>query len=102
MADIEADRELLVSALESDDLSDVQKYIVDDMYRRLDRGNRPLTDKQRAFVKAMIAKERSEPEPEYKNLVSSGLVPRGREVATIDLLKPENLPKRPPPRKVGT
>ena len=39
--------------------------------------------------------------PQYENLVSSGQVPRGKEVPTPDVLKRENLPLKPPKRKVA-
>lgn len=54
-----------------------------------------LTDRQRKWVR--VALERFE--PQYENLVSAGAVPHGREVPTIEALRPENLPKRPPGRK---
>lgn len=50
-----------------------------------------LTEKQRAW--ALAVHERVV--PQYANLVSQGLVPRGREVPTPPVL--QNLPKRPPP-----
>ena len=37
--------------------------------------------------------------PKYENLVSSGQVPRGKEVPTPEILK--NLPLKPPKRKVA-
>ena len=52
-----------------------------------------LTDRQRSFV--VTAHERVV--PQYANLVSRGLVPRGREVETPDVLK--RLPSKPPRRK---
>ena len=56
-------------------------------------GFQQLTDKQRAWVTAVYERI----VPQYANLVSRGLVPRGREVPTPEVLK--NLPKRPPPRR---
>lgn len=50
-----------------------------------------LSPKQRAWVTAVHERI----VPEYQNLVSRGLVPRGREVPTPPVL--QNLPKRPPP-----
>ena len=50
-----------------------------------------LTDKQRSWA----AGARDRIVPQYENLVSRGLVPRGREVPTPPIL--QNLPKRPPP-----
>jgi hypothetical protein len=52
-----------------------------------------LTTKQREWV--TIVHERIV--PAYANLVSRGLVPRGREVETPEVL--QNLPKRPPSRR---
>lgn len=52
---------------------------------------RQLTEKQRAWVKSVHARV----VPYYANLVSRGLVPRGKEVPTPAVL--QNLPKRPPP-----
>jgi hypothetical protein len=54
---------------------------------------RQLTGKQRQWVTS--AHERFV--PQYENLVSRGLVPRGREVPTPSVL--QNLPKRPPLRR---
>lgn len=59
--------------------------------------NRPLTDKQRAWVNGIY--DRVFDEPQYSNLASSGRLCVGRPVA---LLLPENLPKKPPtPRRTG-
>jgi hypothetical protein len=55
-------------------------------------GNRAeLTDRQRAWVRGVYERI----VPQYANLVSRGLVPRGKEVPTPLVL--QNLPKRPPP-----
>lgn len=51
-----------------------------------------LSEKQRAWVTSVYERL----VPQYSNLVSRGLVPRGREVPTPAVLK--NLPKRPPKR----
>jgi|HubBroStandDraft_1064217.scaffolds.fasta_scaffold34287_1 hypothetical protein len=56
-------------------------------------GRYKLSDVQRASVKR--AHERLV--PEYENLVSRGLVPRGREVPTPAVLT--HLPKKPPRRR---
>lgn len=59
-----------------------------------ERGERSkLSAKQRQFAMTVLG------EPDYENLVSSGKAPRGREVETPDVLKPHNLPKKPPGRK---
>lgn len=50
-----------------------------------------LTEKQRAWVTSVHKRL----VPQYANLVSQGLVPRGREVPTPKVL--QDLPKRPPP-----
>lgn len=65
-------------------------------FRSMLARRRPLTPKQRAWVEGIAEGRYVEPEPEYQNLVSSGLAPRGREVETPAVLL--NLPKRPPGR----
>lgn len=52
-----------------------------------------LTEKQRQWVTSVHARV----VPDYANMWSRGLVPRGREVPTPAVL--QNLPKRPPPRR---
>ncbi len=59
------------------------------------RGFHQLTDKQRQWVTSVHERLI----PAYSNLVSRGLVPRGREVPTPAVLL--NLPKKPPPRRRG-
>jgi hypothetical protein len=54
-----------------------------------------LTTKQREWVTTVHERII----PAYANLVSRGLVPRGREVETPAVLR--NLPKRPPMRRRG-
>lgn len=54
---------------------------------------RELTDRQRVWAAAV----RERFSPQYKNLVSSGQVPRGREVPTPAVL--QDLPKKPPVRR---
>jgi hypothetical protein len=93
------DHALLAAVLERDGLSDDRRAIFEDMLQKLQTYGRPLTKKQRDFAKAALEGEKYEPEPEYENLVSSGRVPIGRPVVTPPVLRPENLPKRPPPRK---
>jgi len=67
-----------------------------EMLDRMETGRQTkLSDKQRAWVKSVY--ERVFEQPVYENLVSRGLVPRGREVATPEVLK--NLPLKPPRRK---
>jgi hypothetical protein len=55
-----------------------------------------LTTKQREWVTTVHERI----VPAYANLVSRGLVPRGREVETPAVLR--NLPKRPPQRRRDT
>jgi hypothetical protein len=57
-----------------------------------------LTEKQRAWVKSRLDKLGV---AQYENLVSRGLVSAETKVPTIDLLKRENLPRKPPPRRRG-
>jgi len=86
-----SDDALLDNALEAD-LSEQQREIVDDMVSK----GRRLSTKQRKLLEAFIEGTPYEAEPEYLNLVSRGLVPRGREVETPEVLR--NLPKLPPGR----
>jgi hypothetical protein len=64
-----------------------------DLTGHVDHLDWELSPKQRDSVRA--AYERIK--PQYENLVSRGLVPRGREVPTPAVL--QHLPKRPPVRK---
>lgn len=64
----------------------------------LERG-RALTPKQRAWAEGVATGRHVEAEPEYENLVSRGLVPRGREVEPPALLRREKLPLKPPTRR---
>lgn len=82
------DSALLTAVLALDDLDDARRAAFEDMQTRA----RPLTPKQRAWAEATLAGVRYEPPVEYENLVSSGKVPRGREV-TVNV---GALPKRPP------
>ena len=66
-----------------------------DMLSRMDRGRqRELTLRQREWICEVHEKVLGD--PVYLNLVSTGQVPRGREVPTPEVLL--NLPKRPPGR----
>jgi hypothetical protein len=68
-----------------------------DMLNRMETGRLHILSRtQRSYVKDCW--ERFCGEVEYENLVSSGLVPRGREVPTPAVL--QNLPKKPPPRRI--
>lgn len=84
-------RSAIHSAKEKDDDESSDAFI--DM---LERG-RPLTDKQRAWAERLAGISPNEPAPTYENLVSSGRVPRGAEVATPLVL--QNLPLKPPGRR---
>lgn len=95
---LEEDRDLLIAVLETD-LDERTESVFDDMLCRLDRFCRPLTPRQRAWAAATLRGDRYVPEEEYENLVSSGKVKRGKEVPTIALLDPSNLPKKPPGRR---
>jgi hypothetical protein len=76
----------------ADELTDAETEAFAGMRFNLTAGPRQqLTDKQRAWVLGV----RERVVPQYANLVSQGLVPRGREVPTPPVL--QNLPKRPPP-----
>lgn len=66
----------------------------EDMRDRIRDGKqRQLSEKQRSWVLREAGLS------DTLDLFSSGKVPRGREVPTPDVLKSENLPKRPPGRK---
>lgn len=92
MIDLDMLNELLEKHLE--ELSDVEVEAFADMRFCLKMvAQSALTKKQREWVTAVQKRI----VPQYENLVSNGLVPRGREVPTPPAL--QNLPKRPPPRK---
>lgn len=104
----ESDLRLLTKALEkleeravevADD-EDAHEYLnnaisaFEDMRADIKDGKRAqLSAKQRDWAAREAGEELT------LNLVSSGKVPRGREVLTPDALKPENLPKKPPGRR---
>ena len=75
------------------ELSDAETEAFASMRYDLELHHDKLTEKQRTWVTA--THERIV--PQYANLVSRGLVPRGREVPTPPAL--QNLPKRPPVRR---
>lgn len=60
---------------------------------------RPLSLKQRGWLRAVY--EKTFDEPMYENLASSGKLCRGREVETPAILRRENLPLRPPQRRAN-
>lgn len=84
--DVELLRTVLANRLE-----DEQHEAFSSMLEELVEGRRErLSGKQRSWVRDVL----EEHIPQYENLVSSGKVPRGREVETPPALR--NLPKRPP------
>jgi hypothetical protein len=105
MTQRDEDLELLAELLDrhADNLTDVEVEKFASMRFDLTAGLRgerfqQLTDAQRDWATAV----RERVAPQYANLVSRGLVPRGREVPTPPVLR--DLPKRPPPlpKPVGT
>lgn len=89
---VDRDAELLEAALDQDLTPDAREAFERMRVELARRG--PLTPKQRAWASAASRGEHYEPELEYENLVSSGHVPRGREVA----LMVRDKPLRPPGR----
>jgi hypothetical protein len=87
----EEDLRKLRELLEEERLTDWERDAFGGMLESLDRYHQ-ITDKQREIVASVYDRFH----PEYGNLVSSGKVPRGREVETPKVL--QNLPKRPPGR----
>jgi hypothetical protein len=83
----------LLAEVEDDD--EEQRFRVGPFRDMLARG-RPLSDKQRSWLRSTY--ERVCGEPTYENLASSGRLCRGREVPTPTVL--QNLPKKPPTRGV--
>lgn len=77
--------------------SEAERDAAADAFRRMRAGRCKLTPKQRAWAEGVIAGKFVEAEPEYENLVSSGRVPRGREVEAPPVLR--NLPLKPPGRR---
>jgi hypothetical protein len=96
----EEDLKLLRSVLEKP-ISPVVREKFEDMLAQMTASEHlyenqySLSRKQRQFVQDELDKF----EPRYENLVSNGLVPRGREVEMPAVL--QNLPKRPPTRKAS-
>jgi hypothetical protein len=90
------DLDLIVRVLEEGDISDAVRAAFEDMQHKVDRW--PLSKKQRDWARAILNGEKYEPPEEYLNLVSTGKVPIGKPVPTPKVL--QNLPKKPPPRRV--
>jgi hypothetical protein len=89
----------LLKDLVASDLRDYEWSAFRDMLAALEESGEgtfaTLTDAQRAWASEVA--ERVGCSPDYANLVSSGRVPRGREVPTPPVL--QNLPKKPPGRR---
>jgi hypothetical protein len=69
-----------------------------DMLNRMENGRLYMLNvKQRSYVNDCF--DRFCGDTHYENLVSSGQVPRGKEVPPPEVLRPENLPKLPPHRR---
>jgi hypothetical protein len=78
------------------DISDSERESFEDMYEKLlSTLMEHLTERQRAWVKSVYDRC----VPDYQNLISTGQAPRGKEVPTIELLKRENLPLKPPSKR---
>lgn len=77
----------------ADELTDVETEAFAGMRFGLQLQFHELTDRQRTWVTSVYERI----VPQYANLVSRGLVPRGREVPTPAVL--QNLPKKPPPKR---
>jgi hypothetical protein len=87
------DEKLLRRALRIKRLSPQELEMFEKWFSEIDTGRRAsLSERERLWVNDVIDRE----EPRYANLVSRGLVPRGKEVDTPDVLKV--LPLKPPGR----
>jgi hypothetical protein len=86
-------RDLLAWSADHD--PDGEKFSPKPFEEMLSRGF-GLSPKQRAWAKGLLERF-AEKDPTYENLVSRGMVLRGREVETPAVLK--NLPKKPPVRR---
>jgi hypothetical protein len=73
---------------------DGERLSIEPFRQMLDR-DRPLSLKQVAWLKDVYDKFCDV--PQYENLVSSGKVPRGREIELPEVLK--KLPMKPPQRR---
>ena len=70
--------------------------LFDDMHTKTVAAGRRLSPKQRAFAEATLAGDRYQAEETYRNEVSAGTVPRGREVELLVRDKPLSPPGRRP------
>lgn len=93
----DVDLEALRKLLEVHELTNAGEVTAfESMRHSLENGREMLSERQRAWV--MEALSRFEVAG-YENLVSRGLVSAETKVATLPCLRPEALPKRPPPRR---
>lgn len=86
-----SDLSMLQELLDEQDLSDGRREMLTSMLEGLDRFP-TLTAKQREIVQDI----HDQLHPKYQNLVSEGLVPRGREVPEPEALRYK--PTKPPGR----
>jgi len=86
-----SDLTMLQELLDEHDLSDGRREMLTSMQESLDRYHQ-LTEKQRKVVQDI----HDQLHPKYENLVSDGLVPRGREVLEPEALR--HKPLKPPGR----
>lgn len=89
------DYALLSAALDA--AKEAENSEAEEAFASMLKRNKPLTDKQRAWAEGMSEGKFVEAVPEYKNLFSSGLVPRGNEVELPPVLR--NLQMKPPGRR---
>ena len=90
------DQDLLRKAVECSEIKEHEKELFGKWLEELEDGERHvLSMRQRLWANDVIDRD----EPRAENLISSGLVPRGREVPVPEVLRRENLPLKPPGRK---
>lgn len=90
--DIKLLKEILELAPKADAHADAQRAAFAEMLEQLDSGERhQLSERQREWAQRV-----ADIPGEYKNLVSNGQVPRGREVPTPAVL--QHRPLKPPGR----
>jgi len=94
--DAAADADLLRAVLDDPAIDDDTSAAFNDMLEQVTQRTRPLTERQREWVRTVADRE-GIVDPRTTNLVSRGVVPRGREVATPAVLR--NLPLNPPGRR---
>jgi hypothetical protein len=85
------DDKLLRRALRIKRLTPKELEMFEKWFSDIDSGRRAsLSERERIWVNDVVDRE----EPRYANLVSRGLVPRGKEVETPAILR--DLPMKPP------